>query len=1200
MTLARGWWVAVLLAMPVWAQGVTADVPSLASTIAGRVCDDVDGDGLCGADEPGLANVRLVLSTGREVRTDARGRFHLTGVDSRSPDATGGLHLRPGRHRLKVDARSLPASSRVSPEAATVEVPWGAVALQDFAVRSPTPKSAMPLSLSYSDTPPVAEVVSGEGTVRFLVAGQASAGDQVRVSGVEAQVDARGAWHANVSLAEGQNPLVITATSEDGVARLFRQRIDVVRREGGWMVIPRHVEPVATVSLPVRRDEVVASGPARLKVSAPEGTHVKGPRGVLVVGPEGRLEVPVTLSPGRNDVGLALTLPGQPERVETWGLVAEARPFAVALLDVEATFAPADGDLQLRGRGTAHAELRFRDVEVVGELDLRDTDGRTLHGAELPDWLRPRLPERFERVGDPDFSPEEWADDSVSLTPNAAEARLRVEARHEDYGRAGLGTYRALVQDREVGRYHRPLFGPYAELRTSKDPGPGVRAGVEGFGGSLSDPTRSLTAVPAHEELRATGGSLYYLGAVSVAEGSELLRIEVRDGVTGLPLAERHLVRGRDYDIDYFAGRILLSRPLSFLAGETFLRTDLVTEAPEPVLVADYAALRTADAEDTAGAELWAEWRGARLGLAAVREGRDGKPYTLYSGRASGRLAAFSLEAEVASSRGTAVDAGLFGVSDDGGLTFLRPASVRDARGEAVGLRLRGPGLLREGAVDAAYRWRARGFSDGAHTEGARFQQLSLRVKQPIGRLRLSLLADDRRSADPREPFEDLPFAASTVGASVGWEESSWGVSVEARDARLKAAEVVGEGPALSGGRTSVGIAGRYRLLDEVWLQASHRQTLALHGAGPGRVDDTFTAAGVDVELGRETRLGVRGGWGPDLGPRAWAQVESRSGADVFYGGYSVDVDGPDFGAGRTLTGARTELPDSGTALFVEEVGLHDATAVRLSRAVGLQQTLAGGFSVGARYERGVRSLLDVDPPLHRDAGGVFGQLLLERLRLEGRLELRREKGTAERGSDAPVDRLQTVVALAAEAELHRDVMASGRVDFSRTVNEDALEARFVEGYAAVAWRPGPWLVVARYAITRELLPGARMAFGDRALQVLSLMPAVRVGDRFALAAGLHAGRTSLEDSARWVWTGTVRPSFRVVGGLEVAAEGARRTSSPEGDRLTAVRAEVAYRMDERLRMAVGYTLLGFSGLGLTSETSDDQDRLYLRAELAY
>ncbi|NMO14073.1 flagellar motor protein [Pyxidicoccus fallax] len=1195
------------------AQGLSSDTASRASTIAGQVCRDVDGNGQCGPDEPGLPDVRLVLSTGREARTDARGRYHVNGVDARVPDATGGLHLRPGRQRLKVDPRSLPAASRVSPEAATVEVPWGAVVLQDFAVRD-VAVEAPPVVLSYASAPPVAELAAGGGAVRFLVAGQAAPGDRVVVSGVQAEVDAQGAWRALVPLVGGENSLAITATAPDGAVRLFRQRVDVVARDGGWLVAPRPMEPAGSLQLPVGRDEAAPSGTTRVRVAAPEGTVVRTPEGERRVGPQGHVEVPVALEPGTNAVPLHLEVPGEPPREETLEIAATARPFAVGLLDVEATWAPADGDVQLRGRGSAHAELRLGDFELEGELDLRDTDGRTLNGASLPDWLRPRAPERFERWADPDLTPAEWGDDSVSLTPNAPEGRLRLEARHERYGRAGLGSYRALMQDREVGRYHRPLFGPYAELRTGPEapreqrdlleaertPDAAARAGVDVFGGSLADPSRPLAAVPAHEELRATGGSLYYLGAGAVAEGSELVRLEVRDGVTGLPLAEHHLVRGRDYDIDYFSGRILLARPLSFLAGESWLRTGSPTEAPEPVLVVDYAALRPADARDAAGGEVWAEWGGAHVGVGAVREDREGAPYRLYTGRASAKVGAYTLLAEVASSRGTAVEPGLFGVSDDGGLSFLRPGAGLGTGGEALGLRVRGPGPLRGGAVDAAFRLRAKGFSDGAHTEAARFRQTSVRVRQPLGRLRLTLLADERRSADPREPFADTRFTASTVAAGVGWEETRWGAYLELRDSRLGAAEVPGGSPTLYGGRTSAGLAGSLRLWEGVALRAAHRQALALHGEGLGRVDDTFTSAGVDVDVTRDTRVGVHGGWGPELGPRAWANVESRGGQDVYYGGYSVDVDGPDFGAGRTVTGARTELPDSGTALFVEDVGAHDTDAVRLARAVGLQQQVTGGFSVGARYERGVRSLLDVDSALTRDVAGVFGQLVTERLRVDGRVELRQEEGIPERGARTPVDRVQAVVALAAQAELREDVTASGRVDFARTADARALEARLLEGYAAVAWRPGPWLVVARYGVTRELRPGTRAAFGDRALHVFSLLPAVRLGDRLSVAAGLHAGRSSLEDSVRWVWTGSVRPAVRVVGGLEVGAELARRTASPEGERLTAVRAEVAYRVDERLRLAAGYTLLGFSGLGLTDDSTENQDRLYLRAEVAY
>ncbi|RKG74612.1 hypothetical protein, partial [Corallococcus terminator] len=72
------------------------------------------------------------------------------------------------------------------------------------------------------------------------------------------------------------------------------------------------------------------------------------------------------------------------------------------------------------------------------------------------------------------------------------------------------------------------------------------------------------------------------------------------------------------------------------------------------------------------------------------------------------------------------------------------------------------------------------------------------------------------------------------------------------------------------------------------------------------------------------------------------------------------------------------------------------------------------------------------------------------------------------------------------------------------------------------------------------------------------------------------------------------------VGGLEVAVEGARRTSAADGQGLSSFRTEVAYRLDERLRVALGYTVLGFSGLGLGADSVDAPDRLYLRAELAY
>jgi hypothetical protein len=273
---------------------------------------------------------------------------------------------------------------------------------------------------------------------------------------------------------------------------------------------------------------------------------------------------------------------------------------------------------------------------------------------------------------------------------------------------------------------------------------------------------------------------------------------------------------------------------------------------------------------------------------------------------------------------------------------------------------------------------------------------------------------------------------------------------------------------------------------------------------------------------------------------------------------------------------------------------------VRLARAVGVQQALLGGLEVGARYERGVRHPLDLPSPLNRGVGSVFAQWVQGRFRVDGRAELRRESGTTVRGPRRPVDRTQVVLALASEALLREDLTVSGRLNFARTLGRAGLEARLLEGHVGAAWRPGPLLLVARYGVTRELAPGPRSVFGERAVQIFSLLPAFQVGERVSVAAGLHAARSSLRETVVWTGTGTLRPTVRVVGGLEAGVEVAVRTSSPEAESLTSVRAEVGYRVDDRFRVAAGYTLLGFSGLGLPGPSENDSDRLYLRAEVAY
>ena len=66
-----------------------------------------------------------------------------------------------------------------------------------------------------------------------------------------------------------------------------------------------------------------------------------------------------------------------------------------------------------------------------------------------------------------------------------------------------------------------------------------------------------------HVVMQGTGGSLYFLKDRDVVEGSERLRVEIRDRVTGALLSSRYLQRNVDYVVRYAEGQVILDQPLS-------------------------------------------------------------------------------------------------------------------------------------------------------------------------------------------------------------------------------------------------------------------------------------------------------------------------------------------------------------------------------------------------------------------------------------------------------------------------------------------------------------------------------------------------------------------------------------------------------------------------------------------------------------
>ncbi len=1098
--------------------------------IVGRVCEDLDGDARCSSEEPGVAAARVLLETGLEALTDRDGRFHLAAVSARTADNFAGGRLQPGRHRLKIDASTLVGEWAGAERGTTFELPMGGAVYVDFAIRRVTSRS---VELA-PELPSLRRTTGLEYELVFVVPD----GESLSIAGQPA-ADGR-AW---VSLQEGANRFVISA-SRAGSVRLWTHRLELVHRNGSTLIIPSGLEPAGAISW--------LAG-AALQAELPPGIALKVNDADVPLDAQGRASREVVGDEATIEVGgTRLEL----QRAGSSGLT------LVGLLDLQANLDVRTGAFTVFGRGAAAARASFAGFKLGAEIDLRDVDVSVLSTGAV---LRARRLDVFERQLDPMRNQTAWADDSATVASNPSEGRLRVELSREGWGSLGFGSARWFQAKADVGRSHRAVQGAFLKLKTPTDDTP---FGLELRGvaaPSQDDAMSAMVRRQMHERFESTGGSLFFLAKSPVVQGSEALRVEWRDAVTQLPVRDVHLQRLRDYTIEPFSGRVLLARPLSFYASDSLLQSDPLTAGVVAVLVIDYEYLDSGVSTDgVLAAELRGRLGPVTLSGSAFRE----VGYGLYRGAAEAKLGPVLLSAEAAYSQGSV--RGL-AFSRDGGLTRqLAPVSAFDSSGLGVTVRARSKGLFGKGSWDAAWRWRQAGFEDIAQV-GA-LQQLSLRGEQPLGPVVVALLADYRDMPDPRAPFSGARVTGRTLGGGVGYESPTWGLRLEAREFEQT---FTGEGP--RGGFT-LGLAGRYRLNEWLQLRAGYRQQLLSLGG----MELTFASVGVDVKPVRSVEIGLRGGWGPALGPQVWGTVAYSRGNETWYGVQSIDADAPGTGERRLVTGVRQQV-DADTAVFVEDVSSADVDGLRMARAVGMTQRIDDAFTISARYENGARALDGLGPDVVRHAGGLTAALEWETLRVFARGEVRDEQGAS------PLR--QFVATGGGEWRVHRDVSLTARALWTHSSKDSLLVGRSVDATAAIAWRFSSGAVLARYAYKQDW-----SASFEQRLHVVSLLPTLRIGDRLAVGAGGHLGFTQLGP----ILSASVRPSVRIWEGLEVAAEVAARSMSPDGGSWASLRGEVGYRFDHRFFVGAGYNAFGFSGTGLDMGATASRDRVYLRTEVSY
>ena len=236
-----------------------------------------------------------------------------------------------------------------------------------------------------------------------------------------------------------------------------------------------------------------------------------------------------------------------------------------------------DGDFYAEGRLAFYTKGKLQDGwQLTASADTKEQPIEDLFSnftEKDPRSLLKRLdPNKYYQV---------YGDDSTAVEDAQTQGKFYLKAEKDD-SHVMWGNFQTDITGTDLIDYKRTLYGAGAEYNSVVMTEFGERrTEIDAF---AADPG----TIPSYEELRGTGGSLYYLRGQDVVVGSERLRVEVRDRDSGIVLSSQYLTYGQDYEFNYTQGRIILREALGSTSGvDTLVKTGSLSGNPV-YLVAAY------------------------------------------------------------------------------------------------------------------------------------------------------------------------------------------------------------------------------------------------------------------------------------------------------------------------------------------------------------------------------------------------------------------------------------------------------------------------------------------------------------------------------------------------------------------------------------------------------------------------------------
>jgi flagellar motor protein MotB len=857
-----------------------------------------------------------------------------------------------------------------------------------------------------------------------------------------------------------------------------------------------------------------------------------------------------------------------------------------------------DNDLSVDGRLAFFTQGKFgRDWQLTASADTLDGPVEDLFSnfmQKSPDAL-------FRRI-DPDYAYPTFGDDSTveEGAPTLGKFYLKLK-RDDDYGL--WGNFRVAYTDNSLAHVDRNLYGGNAHYETDATTSFGEkRFAIDGF---VADPG----TVAGRDEFRGTGGSVYYLRHQDLLTGSERVRIEVRDKVSGLVLAVKNLTPALDYDIDYLQGRVMLTEPLSPVSADGLLVSSEAGGGNEVYLVTRYEYSTNFDEVGnlSAGGRVH-YWVGdfLKVGLTANDSSEPGNANRLGAGDITLRRSADTwFRAELSESEGAGASAFLsndggfnFGAASTGALPgFEEQLSAGASRFDAsLGFRdvfpsVDGKLTVYQQTVEAGYA--APGLITGKETE-----QVGVTVAVPV-----TARVDVRAKLDSKTQVQGLDTEAAELNVDYRLTER-WQLSSGLRQENREDNSPLVPLTQVEGERTDAVLRAAY--------DSKGRWTAY------GYVQDTLEASGNQDDNGR---VGAGGAWRVTDRFKTSAEASSGdmgTGAKVgteylvtdrsnVYLNYALENERSDNGVraqrGNLASGVRSHWSDT-TSVYLEERYTHGDVPTGLTHATGIDLAPNDRWNYGASLDVGTLRDNQTGAELERQALGLKLGYAFAAVKFASVLEWRTD--TLQQLDLSTAERQTWLTKNSVKYQFTPDWRFIGKLNYSDSKSSlgEFYDGRFIEAVAGYGFRPvshDRLNALAKYTYFYNLPTADQVTIANTAAEFIQKSHVFSVDSLYDLTArwsvggkiAYRLGQVS-QDRANPTFfdsratLGIVRADWHVMRHWDATLE-ARQLDLPDaGDRRSGVLVAGYRHLNEHVKFGAGYNFSSFSD-DLTDLSYDHQ-----------